>query len=219
MIKKLIWIGIIIALLVYTIPLLLEQFSLFVDRLNGDVFEEVADEAIILPPIVDYVPEATNTAEILVSGYAENADRVELFINDISKKDVRVKASDQSFSTKVPLFEGENALTIVAYDEEGNKSQPTDSIDVSYISDGPELIIDTPDDGHEVKGGDGSLEIRGITDTDATLTVNGRWVRVKPDGSFSFIYRLAEGDNEVKIEATGPAGTISTTMRRVHYSK
>lgn len=220
MIKKIIWIGIVLAILIYTIPKLLESFSVFIETLKGENAEEpVADAPIILPPTVDSVPEATNTAQIAVSGYAENADRVELFVNDISKKDIRVKSSDQSFSTKIPLFEGENAITIIAYDAEGNKSEPTDPIHIAYVSGGPDLIIDAPQDGDEVRGGDGSLEIRGITSNDADVTVNGRWVRVKPDGSFSYTFRLVEGDNEVKIEAKDQAGSVSSTTRRVHYSK
>lgn len=218
MIKKIIWILIIAAIVLYTVPKLLERLSLFIQEMNDDTGEEGSQEAALLfAPIVDSVPTATNSARIMVSGFAENADRVEIFVNDISKKNVQVKQSNSSFSTDVPLYEGENSITVVALDEDENKSQPTNPLIVSYISDGPELIIDSPEDELEVEGNNGIVTVRGLTDSTVDVTINGRWVLVKSDGSFTYDFRLSEGDNEIKIVAEDSAGNTSEATRHVRY--
>ncbi|MCR4264387.1 MAG: hypothetical protein NUV98_06755 [Candidatus Roizmanbacteria bacterium] len=220
MIKRIIWVGIILAIVLYTVPKLIERLSLFVDEMNTDTDNETnEDAALLFAPIIDSVPTATNSARISISGFAENAQRVEIFVNDISKKNVQVRESNSSFSTDVPLYEGENSITIVAMDEKDNKSQPSSPIVVSYIADGPELILDSPEDNQEVKGNNGIVVVRGLTDTAADITINGRWVLVKDDGSFSYEYRLSEGDNEIKIVAEDSAGNKSETTRHVRYSK
>ncbi|MBI4136755.1 hypothetical protein HY469_01715 [Candidatus Roizmanbacteria bacterium] len=220
MVKKLIWIGIVAAIILYTVPKLLERLSLFVDEINSDDGDgENEETALLFAPIVDSVPTATNSARITISGYAENADRVEVFVNDISKKNVQVKQSNSSFSTDIPLYEGENSITVVAIDDRDNKSQSSNPVNVSYISEGPELILDSPQDEEEVRGGSGIVEVRGLTDVGADVTVNGRWVQVKDNGSFSYEYRLAEGDNDIKVVAEDSAGNTSETTRRVRYSK
>ncbi|KKS21958.1 MAG: Subtilisin-like protein serine protease [Candidatus Roizmanbacteria bacterium GW2011_GWC2_41_7] len=127
--------------------------------------------------------------------------------------------SNSSFSTDVPLYEGENSITIVALDENDTKSQPSEPIIVSYVADGPELIIDSPEENQEVRGNNGVVAVRGLTDSSADISVNGRWVLVKSDGSFTYEYRLSEGDNEIKIVAEDSAGNQSETTRHVRYSK
>ena len=220
MIKKLIWIGIITAIVLYSVPKLLERLSLFVDEMNSDTGDEVTEDTnLLFAPIIDSVPTATNSARINISGYAENAERVEILVNDISKKNVQVSQSNSSFSTDVPLYEGENSITIVALDENDTKSQPSEPIIVSYVADGPELIIDSPEENQEVRGNNGVVAVRGLTDSSADISVNGRWVLVKSDGSFTYEYRLSEGDNEIKIVAEDSAGNQSETTRHVRYSK
>ena len=218
MIKKLIWLIIILGIIFWGVPKLLEQLSIFIEDLpeNDDV---VSEQIFIIPPILDALPAATNSAELKVSGYAEQADRVEIFVNNISKKDIRVKKTDQSFSTKIPLFQGENEITVKSYDSDGNVSNHTKPITINYIASGPDLIVDSPVDEDEFETREQTIQVRGITDSDASVTVNGRWVRVADDGSFIHDYRLGEGDNTIEIVATGPAGNTSAATRYVRYSK
>ena len=71
MLKKLIWLGIIAAFLIYAIPQLIFQLSILIDRQTD---QEVTDEVgVLFPPILDTLPVATNSAVIDVKGYAQSA--------------------------------------------------------------------------------------------------------------------------------------------------
>jgi len=97
MLKKVIWLIILIALLIFTVPKILEQLSLWFAGRNGDDQVEEVSGDILFPPILDTLPVATNSAEITIRGFAQNADRVEIFINDIKKETATIGTKDGSF--------------------------------------------------------------------------------------------------------------------------
>jgi hypothetical protein len=66
------------------------------------------------------------------------------------------------------------------------------------------------------------LIIYGATERDATVTIGGRTIKLRPDGSFSYRFSLPDGQYELPAVATSSDGTDSRSaelkfMRGTHY--
>ena len=62
-----------------------------------------------------------------------------------------------------------------------------------------------------------TVELKGKTDREARLKINGQRVAVGPDGAFTFPLALKEGVNLVTLEAVGPAGGAQYGRRLITY--
>lgn len=71
----------------------------------------------------------------------------------------------------------------------------------------PSLIIDEPVNGSSTD--QTSVIIRGRTDTDGTLTLNGTKVPINNDGSFNFFFSLVYGMNTCQIKVTNKSGKVA----------
>jgi len=219
MLKRVIWLGVLIALLVFTVPKLLEQVSLWFGGRNAEDSGEEISEEILFPPILDTLPVATNSTEITVRGFAQNADRVEIYINDIKKETATIGTKDGSFVVSdIRLYEGNNAVSAIAYGPKNVKSESSDPMTVFFKQGTVKLIVESPEDGMVVQGNN-KLEVRGLTDPENTITINGRWARVSTDGTFKSTFDLTEGENGFQVAARDRAGNENTIARTVTYSK
>jgi hypothetical protein len=219
MIKKIIWIFILAGLLLYAVPKILEQFSLVVDKLNSDTSIEEEANALLFPPILDTLPDATNSSTVTIKGFAQNADRVEIYDNDIKKETVTIGTKDGSFTAiDIKLYEGSNVITGIAFGPKGEKSNPSEPLQINFKKAAPKLVIESPEDGSTVNGNN-KIELRGITDAENTLTINGRWTRVLTDGTFKSVVNLNEGENKIEVLTRDRAGNEMRIERTVTYSK
>lgn len=222
MLKKIIWLCIFAGLLVVILPKVFYQLSVWFDSSNGEIQRVVLedDTGLLLPPDLDTLPVATNSATIDIAGFSQNAEEVELYINDIAKDKIPVTKADGSFTLKrVRLYEGENIFSLVSYDKTGKKSAFSEPVTVTYKKDAPKLIVQEPADNAKKTGNDMSLTIVGLTDSDAEVTINGKWVRLGSDGTFSHKVPVSEGENKFTITATDEAGNTTEIQRTVTYSK
>lgn len=60
-----------------------------------------------------------------------------------------------------------------------------------------------------------SVTVRGQTQPDARLSINGEAVLLKPDGAFTFSLPLRRGVNVLRVEATGASGRTNVVERRL----
>lgn len=56
------------------------------------------------------------------------------------------------------------------------------------------------------------LVVYGATDPDATVTVDGRPIELRPDGTFTLRYALPDGERVIPVEATSPDGVEVRTI-------
>ena len=220
MLKRLIWLLIIAGLLFYGTLKFVSQLSIwFEPKDTNDQASSQNEQSFLFPPTLDALPEATNSATVTIHGFAQNADSVELYINDISKEKQPIIAGDYSFIfDQVKLYQGDNIITVYAY-KGFKKSNPSDSIRVLYKKSDPKLIVESPEDGASFAGDQKNIEVRGITDPENTLTINGRWARVLPDGTFRFTLEVSLGDTNIEVISSDPAGNESRVVRTVQYSE
>ncbi len=221
--KKLIYSlgGIIIVLILlvkFGIPLL-TQFSLLVAGRSqtNDGTTTTNQPSFIAPPVLNQSFTATNSAQITVSGTAQNKQQIKLYVND-SVVDTQDVQSDGTFSFQnVSLKNGENTIQAKAKmnDKESDFSNP---LTISYLNKAPSLDVNSPSDGQSFSK-DPSLTIKGKTDPDAKVTVNDFQAIVNDDGSFSYNMQMQNGDNQLKIIAMDAAGNKTEKDLKVTYSQ
>lgn len=160
-------------------------------------------------PILSALPEATNSANIVIEGYTEGGAEVAVLLNDKQAASAQTK-DDGSFSLELKLIEGENTILVKARDKAGNESvssAKTVVYDISQV----EITLESPLDGAEFFGKQNqTITLVGkVNKPDADLFVNGSFVRVRSDGNFSYSVRLSEGENTLTIRAIGKAGNVA----------
>lgn len=205
---------ILFAVFKFGIPLI-ASFSLFVAKQDTNTSDK-KDLSFINSPILNPLPEATNSAEIIISGRAENGKKVELFIND-SLVDKTSANSKGEFEFKNTLSEGTNKIA-TRIKEENNSSDFSQIFEVIFDSKAPDLSIDSPTDGQSFAKDQNRALIAGKTESDSLVTVNGFRAIVSLSGTFSYNFPLQNGENRIKVIASDIAGNRTEKELKVSYS-
>ena len=211
--------GIILVLLLvfkFGLPLLI-NLSLFLSGSKGSLEQsESKISSFIAPPILNPFPQATSSANIIISGVASENQTIDLYINDDLIDKTKTK-EDGRFSFDTIVKPGENIIKTkaVVKNKESEFSQP---LTVSFKSAPPSLTLSSPSDGQSFSKDQNTVDVNGATDTDVKITVNGFWAITDNDGSFSYILPLQNGENKIKIIATDIAGNKTEKEIKVTYN-
>lgn len=212
-------IGIILVVFIiikFGIPLLV-NFSLFVSSPKNDREETKNSTISFVPtPILNPIPSATSSAEVVISGFASPKQNVELYINNqlIDKVSVSDKGT---FSFTEKISSGENVIRTKAIidNKESELSKP---ISIVLINKPPNLNIDSPVDGESFSKDQAIIDIVGKTDIDAKITINGFWAISDRSGHFSHRLPLASGENKIQVIAEDLAGNKTQRELKVTFS-
>lgn len=209
-------IGILVFLVLFGLRILV-GFSLFVDRIRGNSPQPQQQASLILPPLLDPLPEATNSSTLTVHGKGNPKMQLILYVNDQEYKKLTI-ADDGTFEVSgVPVEEGTVMISSKQTDDKNNVSDLSNVISTSIDRTAPKLTIDTPQDGTTINDGTHKVAVAGITDEDLKVTINGRIVVLKSDGSFTYSMPLNDGENKLEIISRDPAGNETRVERRVIY--
>lgn len=167
-------------------------------------------------PLVSALPEATNSAKVIVQGFTEiNAD-TELYIND-AMVDSKNTDENGAFLLEGKLVNGSNRITVTARDSAGLSSQS--NVTLITFDDKPVVVkIESPKDGTEYFGTNSqSVDINGtVNKPESTVIVNNSFANVGKDGKFSQRIQLNSGENNIVISASDKAGnTKEETLKLV----
>lgn len=193
----------------------------FLEVISGPSGKKVKIAEESLPPIIPQLsalPEATFSASIVVEGFTDKEVEVTAVVND-QNGDTAITDKDGAFSLTAKLADGENRIQIKA--KNGDQKESASVIKIVTRDDKPiNITLDSPKDGTEFSGKSNQVvEFRGKLDkSEADLTINNAFARVMSDGKFSLMFRLSEGDNEIKIVATDKAGNRSEKSLRLSFS-
>ncbi|HSA83449.1 MAG TPA: hypothetical protein VLF20_01000 [Patescibacteria group bacterium] len=194
-------------------PQLLINFSLLVKK-SSDANETTKKEVLyIAPPILNPMNEATNSAEIIISGYAQDKQEIRLYINGKQHKKTTV-SKDNNFSfSDVKLEKGDNEIKAKVITDDKKESGYSEITTITYIADPPTLDISFPSDGQTISKDNRNITVRGKTNENVKVTINDFWAITKDDGSFSYTLSLADGENTIRIKAKDAAG--NETIREI----
>ena len=194
-------------------------FSLLVDKLRGTSQQQVTQQ-LILPPELDPLPIATNSATIAVSGKGLAGLTVIVYINDTDTEKATVDKDGSFKVASVKLIEGTNTISAKQTDDKKNVSALSEVFTVISKKSKPTLDVSYPTDNQQIRQDQNTVTVTGKTNDEAnTITVNDRLAIVRSDGSFSYDLTVPDGDSTIKIVATDTAGNQITIERKINYGK
>ena len=200
----------------FGIPTLV-NLSLFLSG-SGSKNETVTQgPSFIAPPVLDSFPEATSSANIVVSGIASKNQIINLYVND-NLADTTKAGDNGKFSFKETIKTGESIIRAKAV---MNKIESgfSNTIITVFKSAPPSLNINSPSDGQSFSKDQNTIDVRGTTDAEVKVTVNGFWAITDSNGNFEYSLRLQNGDNAIRIVATDQAGNRNEKELKVTYSQ
>jgi hypothetical protein len=199
------------------LPLLAKIIVTFSSGNSDKTTTNATDSIILLPPILNPLAEATNSARVKISGFTKPDTTVEITLNDTDTYKI-TPDKDGAFNSKIiTLKDGENTVSAVSLFK-NQISDPAPTLTILYKKKGPELLIDSPKDGETISTDSDTTNIVGQTDPDTKVTINDRLVITNQNGRFSFSVKLSNGDNEYKIVALDQAGNKTEQELRFKYS-
>ena len=199
----------------------LVNFSLFISNSKNQQTAVSTNQInYIAPPILNPLPNATNSAQIIISGKALKNQTIYLYINNNQQDQVQTDP-DGNFTFSETLNAGDNQIKTLAQSN-NKKSDYSNEFDVIYKNNKPTLDVSSPSDGQSFNknqvGTGNSIEVTGKTDAGVSVTVNGFWAVIDINNNFSYTLPLQNGDNQIKIIATDQAGNKTEKDLKVNYS-
>lgn len=191
-------------------------FSLLVDRLQGSGPQQTTvSESLILPPILDPLPEATPSSTLNVKGNGQLGATVILYVNEGETKKTLVSDTGTFTFSDVKLTEGTNTISAKQKDDKDNTSELSNVLTVLVKRTPPPIELTSPQENSVVSGDSNITKVAGKTEEDASVSINGRFAVVHSNGEFSYDYSLTDGDNTLRVVATDPAGNQTIIERHV----
>lgn len=221
--KRLMWalggmFALVIFLFVFGLKILV-GFSLMVDRIRGNTPVQTSQsQELILPPTLDSLPEATNSASIIITGKSDTGLKIVLYIDEEEATTLPVK-DDGTFTYTKKLAEGDHTVSAKAKNDKDGVSDLSNVLTINIKRKKPDLTITSPTDGARIVGDSNTLIVKGKTASDNSVTVNDRLAVVGNDGSFTYTQTLGEGDTTIHVVVTDPAGNQTSEDRKVTYQK
>ncbi|MBI4089148.1 MAG: hypothetical protein HY424_00395 [Candidatus Levybacteria bacterium] len=201
----------------FGIPLLV-NFSLFLTNFKGNQAESQNNKPLfIAPPILDSFPQATSSADIVISGIASKNQIINLYINGDMVNTTKTK-DDGTFSFKETIPTGENTIKAKAVVQD-KESDFSNSIVTAFKTAPPSLNITSPVNDTTYGKDQNFADIKGATDADVKVTVNGFWAITDSNGNFSYRLPLQNGENKIRITATDTAGNKTEKEIKLNYSQ
>lgn len=168
-------------------------------------------------PVLNSLPVATNSAQVVITGQGESNETIKLYINN-SLTDTASTDNNGKFSFSENLQTGSNQIEATAL-KNNKTSAYSDIVTVTYNNTPPTLTVNTPSDGQSFSKDQNTALVTGKTDPNVTVTVNGFWAVIDENNNFSYNLPLQNGDNQIKIIATDQAGNKTEKDIKVTYSQ
>lgn len=165
---------------------------------------------------ISSIPQATNSAQIVISGSILNFDVLDFYLN--GKKIKQIEPSSDTFSEEVgDLEKGDNNIYIKARSKDSQTVKNTINYKVFYKSEKPKLEITEPSDNFTSNSLE--IKIKGKTEKETYIHINDLPVVVDANGNFETSIRLKDGDNQIRATAQDIAGNTETKTLKVTYQK
>lgn len=170
-------------------------------------------------PVLASLPRAVKEDRLEISGFTKEGLAVTLFVDGQAFATTRAGKSGEFSFENVSLAEGNNEIYAKATGNQKVESPASAVVSVKYLKKPPFLeVINLPEktDLHQKES---LFAIKGRTDPDASLTINGSQVFVEGGGNFSYPFPLLDGENKISLEALDEAGNKTTLERTVNFTR
>ena len=211
------FVSLVMAIFIFTVGIsLLGKFTdllglVFVGKQDTD-----SQSFSIQPPVLDELPQATNSSRLDVKGFISSGEKVEIYLDGEKDGDATVDGSKFEYSDLV-LKDGENKISAKVIIGE-NTSDESEIAEVILDKTDPKLEIESPADGQTITGNN-RIAVVGQTDKDAQVYANGFLASVDFDGKFEVFVPVSEGESTIEIKAIDSAGNVKIEQRKVTFRK
>lgn len=195
----------------------LGRFADLMDTVFKKGDEDISSNAPVQAPILDSLPPATNESNLTVTGFSNNAVKVEIYVSGEKFGETNVENGRFSLDS-VQLEKGDNEIKAKAFDDAGKESDFSRSMIIIYDNKEPLLEITSPTDGQDVTGNN-RVNVEGKTENDAQVYANGFLANVLADGNFVVTIPLSEGENEIEVKASDEAGNTEIAKIKINFRK
>ena len=197
--------GLAIGLILVFIFVILPLFIVILNKvINTDPFPEAA-KIELQAPLLNAPVNATNSAELVLSGFTQPQAKVTLLLN--AKESSSTKAGDDgAFELGLSLSQGDNTIAVFSTDSADNTSSNSQEFNVLFDDTAPKIVIDEPQPETHFDRKSRVITIRGLTDIGSKAYINDRLVFVSTDGTFTTSVSLGDNKNEIKVAAVDSAG-------------
>ena len=178
--------------------------------IRGDSVAVFVDRNPPPAPIISQPAESSyvSAESILVSGFSEPSASVIVTVDDTDDYSVQSNASGfWSTWIETPENDGVMSLEAGAMDTAGFQGPVGESYLLFVDKTSPSLVILSP--GSDTTFTGNPVVIRGQTELDASVTVDGKITGVDESGIFQRSVTIAEGTDTVTVIATDPAGNTA----------
>ncbi len=183
--------------------------NLITDVVNQNHYSNSIQKEALLPPTIQALPEYINTPRPRIKGTSMPGKTVVLFLDGNKIGQTLVDKNGQfSFEISQEIPDGKHKLSGQIKDGPNESSL---SLPIVFIVDttAPELVIESPQDGADIKlkkSGEKIIEVKGQSEAGVVIKVNNRLAKVNLDGSFSVRVPVKEGDQVLKAVSLDKAG-------------
>lgn len=207
---------IIVVMITWGVPWMARIAGLLITDDNGTGGVE---ELSPTPPIFSDIPEATNSATVEVSGFAQPGIDVVLYVNGAEyKKDLTDDAGVFDFSD-VTLQPGDNTIYAYAVTPKNSESEQSKQYNISYDNEKPQVELSSPSEGQVFRGQTQRIaNFQGKVNEEGTRVIIGERIAiVQSDGTFTLPYQLVDGDQEITVRATDRAGNVGEMIVKLRW--
>ncbi|GEM_PF-1166680 len=222
-VKKIVYLFVVSVLLlifIFTLGIpLLGKFADFLDVVfrKSNSSQVAVDKSIPQAPILDTLPDATNSARLSISGFSVADGKILIFDNDEKVGETQPEAGKFRYAD-FTLKDGNNSIAAKAVSSQGKESDFSQVKKVAFLQKEPRLDVDNPADGQTFSGNN-RIRVSGKTDQNVQVYANGFLANTNPDGSYEIFVPLSGGDNNVEIKAVDLAGNTKIVKRKVTFTK
>lgn len=202
----------------WILPFLINGLGFIKNFTNPSQKIVTRDEVTLAPPVFNIPYEATNTAEIDITGYGIPNSKVELFLDDEKKETVETSENGSFNFSNVSLSLGTNNIYGKSIDEKDVESLASKTLIIIFDDEKPDLNINEPEDNKIINGGDKKIKISGKSEPGAKVYINGNQIIVDGSGNFSSVLELHEGENNFDIKAQDQALNSTEISRKIIYT-
>lgn len=181
--------------------------------------EPIADTArdtseFVAGPHLEILPIATNSALLDIKGYSQPNQEIELTVNDVLVGKLPTKDDGTFNFESVRLRETSNQLKAVIIGKDGTNSQAATAT-IIYDKTPPKLEVTEPVQNLLVGSSITSVRVRGKTERDTVVLVNGTQVIMDANYNYDTTTVVVPGENKIKIQAVDTSGNQTTIERNV----
>lgn len=211
-------VSILILIFIFTLGVpLLGKLADFLDVVFRNNVEQTSTESGVQAPILDPLPQATNSARLSISGFSATSGKVLIYDND-ERIDETATGGGEFLFGDFTLREGENNIAVKAVSEQGKESDFSSVSKVLFLQKEPSLSVSEPSDGQNFSGNN-RIKVAGKSDRDVQVYANGFLASTTAEGSFEVFIPLSTGENTIEVKAVDLSGNTKVVKIKVNFSK